>query len=397
VEARCFDAVNTEIIHQRAELEARCREWQALAERAVEPNPFYEPWALIPAFEHLAGRDEPRVLFVWVDDSRRELVGVVPIARRFGFHHVPVRYAGLWRHLHCFLATPLIAPGAEGAVWREALRVVSARSRLFDVGGIAADGVAAAALERVIAADHVKYDEGGTILRPLLDPRGSPGGYLEMVVKSKRRRQFDKKRRLLESSGAVRYQTSTSEGELRRWLDDFLELEGRGWKGRDHTALRERANEVLYFRQLIAAGAALGKVVAYRLTAGADLAAMRFDLVTQGAAFALKIAYDERFRRSSPGALLELDILGDMLTQGRYRFVDSCTVPSPHSVHGYFWREERAIGTRILAAPGVAGATVVGAARGLRRMRNLLRGRGPHLPGTTPSRSAEPQPEATSA
>jgi len=370
--ARCFGAVNIEVIEQWTALEARRGEWQTLAERAVEPNPFYEPWALVPALRYLAGRDRPRVLFVWVDGTRRELVGVVPIARRWGFHRVPVRYLGLWRHIHCFLATPLMAPGAEGAVWRETVRFVAERSHLFDVGGIAADGRVAAAFERVLAADSIRFDDSGTIRRPLLEPRGSPAAYLESVVKSKRRRQFERKRELLGGGGAIRYESTTSQRELGRWVDDFLELEGRGWKGRDHTALRERENETRYFRELIAGGSARGKVVAYRLTAGGELAAMRFDLVTQGAAFALKIAYDERFARSSPGALLELDILGDVLTNGRYRFIDSCTMPSRYSVHGYFWREERAIMSRVVAAPGVAGATVVGAARGLRRMKGLL-------------------------
>src|SRR3954466_9403070 len=36
----------------RRELEALAGDWQALADVAAEPNPFYEPWMLLPALDH---------------------------------------------------------------------------------------------------------------------------------------------------------------------------------------------------------------------------------------------------------------------------------------------------------------------------------------------------------
>lgn len=367
--------MDTVIVDDISALEAVRGQWQALADRATEPNPFYEPWALIPAFRHLGRGERPRVAFVWRSVDRSELVGVFPFAGRRGFHHAPVGYAGLWRHVHCFLATPLIARGVECEVWRAFLRTMARRSILFDVGGMSGDGPVRQGLDAALAEDNLRFEDGPVLRRPLFDPQVPAEQYLERVLKTKRRRQFDKKRQSLGGAGIVRYERVATPSELICWADDFLALEESGWKGRGHTALRGRANEVRYFQEIISSGGALGKVAAYRLIAPVGIAAMRFDLVTQGAAFALKIAYDERFARSSPGALLEIEILHDLLARASFRFVDSCTVPSPHSVHGYFWREERSILTRFVAAPGLAGSSIVGVALTLRRMRELLRRR----------------------
>src|SRR5438105_4944855 len=55
-------------------LEAIAPAWQDLAGRALEPNPFYEPWFLIPALRHVLPDQEGTIAVLAIED-RAELVG----------------------------------------------------------------------------------------------------------------------------------------------------------------------------------------------------------------------------------------------------------------------------------------------------------------------------------
>jgi hypothetical protein len=343
--------------------------WQALAAEAAEPNPFYEPWALLPALEHLAGRGAPSVLFVWRDQQKSDLIGVFPLERAFGYHHLPVVYRGLWQHVHCFLTTPLLKRGAEQEGWRGFLEWAGQQTPLIHLAGLAADGPVYRGLSQALLEARRRHHLESRILRPLLAPTVSAAEYLDAALRKKRRRQFDRKRELLSEHGAVRFETATDCEVLAQWLVEFIELEARGWKGRGQTAIKSHHNEMAYFRSLVRRGGGRGKLRAYRLLSGDATVAMRFDLVANNAAFALKIAYDEAHAEYSPGGLLEIEILQRFFKQGELAFIDSCTIPSPNSIHGYFWRESRAICSLDIASPSVLGESLLGFGRWIRLLK----------------------------
>src|SRR3954454_13808747 len=110
------------------ELEAIAESWQDLAAAAAEPNPFYEPWMLLPALRSFARNGRVEVVLV----SRGErLCGLFPVAWRRG-------RAELWRHPYCYLSAPLLRRGCEQAVtrcWLDELSRTAAFVRLEDVPG----------------------------------------------------------------------------------------------------------------------------------------------------------------------------------------------------------------------------------------------------------------------
>ena len=111
-----------------AELEALQDAWEELASASVEPNPFYEPWVLLPALRSFARRERVEVVLVF----RGELLcGLFPIVHRRG-------RAGLWRHPYCYLTAPLLRRGCERAAihsWLDRLAARAAVVRLEDVPG----------------------------------------------------------------------------------------------------------------------------------------------------------------------------------------------------------------------------------------------------------------------
>lgn len=362
-------------------------EWDGVAASAVEPNPFYEAWALEPAFEHLAQGASPALVGVWGDSTRSNLIGVFPVSRRWRYHHMPVPHRGLWHHLHCFLSTPLIRVGHEGAAWRGFLEWSIRRAPLIDLDGVAADGPVFRGLLAVLGETGRQYEFRSVHYRPLLAPAVSAEAYLELALRRRRRRQFERKWEMLAQSGKVSFESAEDEAQLEVWLGDFIELESRGWKGKGQTAIRERRNEQAFYHALIRRGARRGKIRAYRLTAGGKSVAMRFDLLTNKAGFALKIAYDENYARTSPGALLEIEILRRFLERRDLEFVDSCTVPSPDSIHGYFWQERRAIGSLVVAAPTLTGGSLITFGRAIRSFKGGRKGTLPPIPVEVPEGS----------
>ena len=93
-------------------------QWETLADQAIEPNVFYEHWALIPALQ-LYGKGCVTTAFVVEKDPnagmRSRLIGAFPLEFCRQFRHLPLTCARMWKHPHCYLANPLIARGFEAA------------------------------------------------------------------------------------------------------------------------------------------------------------------------------------------------------------------------------------------------------------------------------------------
>src|SRR5215212_6423974 len=96
--------MNIAVLRDRAALKAIVAEWEDLAANAVEPNPAYEPWMLLPALEAFSEAADLRIVAV---RHGGELVGLFPL-------QLERRYKGLlptlssWTHPHCMLCVPLV-------------------------------------------------------------------------------------------------------------------------------------------------------------------------------------------------------------------------------------------------------------------------------------------------
>jgi hypothetical protein len=98
------------MLESAAELSDHTAAWQSLANIALEPNVFYEPWMLMPAIDVFGAGTRLQFLLIYTDPSEGApvLAGFFPITRRSRYQGIPVRTASLWQHLYCFVGTPLI-------------------------------------------------------------------------------------------------------------------------------------------------------------------------------------------------------------------------------------------------------------------------------------------------
>src|SRR4051812_1939823 len=92
------------VLRDVAELRALAPAWEALAAEALEPNPFYEPWMLLPALEAYGAGEGFRCVAVW-DDGVLGALFPLRLERRW---RLPVGAARSWGHRNMLNGTPLV-------------------------------------------------------------------------------------------------------------------------------------------------------------------------------------------------------------------------------------------------------------------------------------------------
>ena len=129
----------------------------------------------------------------------------------------------------------------------------------------------------------------------------------------KRRKEFRRLAARLAEQGTVEIVTRSRDEPLSPWIDDFLALEGAGWKGRRGTALACSRDAARFLAEALDRLNERGELLFWRLSLDGKPLAMLFAILSGGTAFLGKIAYDESFARYSPGVLLILEATRTLL------------------------------------------------------------------------------------
>lgn len=329
--------------------------WCELAEGATEPNPFWHPDFVLPAARALGEWDDVAILRV-LEGS--EWHACLPVRRRSRWHRLPLPCVSSWRHTYCLLGTPLLAPNVTPIDNAGLLERMVAGAR----------GIAFAALEWVSAGEPLEptsdSSRGATACferfpRATLRRRAQ-SDYLAGRIKGKHRREFRRLAQALEQElgGSLELVDRADDPSA---LQSFLELEASGWKGREGTALACREGHADFFREMCESFSARGSLELLFLEVEGRAVAARCNLLAGDAGFCFKVAYDEQFRRFSPGRELELRQI-DRFHEGDLAWMDSCA-GTDSDLFNRIWPDRRELTTLIHPAPGAAGA---GAARILR-------------------------------
>jgi CelD/BcsL family acetyltransferase involved in cellulose biosynthesis len=140
-----------------------------------------------------------------------------------------------------------------------------------------------------------------TYVRAFLRRAESDEAYLRSAVSGGKLKELRRLERRLADMGPLEFHALTPDGDLSAALDEFLELERSGWKGKQGTAIACRPADSAFFRAVAKNLFERGRL---RLTflgqAGKPLAA-KCNLLAPPGSFAFKIAFSEQHQKFSPG------------------------------------------------------------------------------------------------
>lgn len=328
--------------------------WDALTRNALESNAFYESWALLPALEQLAA---PRVaiLLIWLDNSHTCLTGLFPLVHETTYYRCPASHWHNWQHPHCPVGTPLVHRNHA----RKTLKCLfdwlhhQVHATVFSLHHIPVDGLLFQHLQALAQDQGHLLDTSDQWERAMLHTDMEAEHYLQSHQRRKRLKQFSRLRRRLEERGELEFHTLLpgESADLNTWIHDFLHLEHAGWKGQQKTALQSSPGGRVFAETLMRNAATQGQLMMLKMTLNGEPLAMKLNLTnaTQGA-FALKIAYDERYAAYSPGVLLELENICVVLGETRVGWMDSCAIPH-HPMINRLWAERRRMANLRISTP----------------------------------------------
>jgi CelD/BcsL family acetyltransferase involved in cellulose biosynthesis len=323
-----------------SDLAGSTAEWRALAQRAAEPNVFYEPDFALVAAAALAP-DAGAVLVHGLEPRR--LIGVFPCrieTRRYGVR-LPL-LAG-WTHPYGPQGTPLVDAEAlypAVAAFLDHVADDPVLPKLLLMPYQVEDGPVAAALIAAIKQRGGRDAGFGRHQRALLAPSNDRAGYLDAALGPKRRKKLGRQRRRLDDEGGLSFTLAQTPAETADALADFFALETRGWKGAAGTAAAQSDAIRAFMETAVARMAAHGQArVARLLHAGRPIAAAVLLASGHGTWF-WKIAYDEDAARASPGVQITLDCTDTILRDADVAWCDSCAT-ADHPMIDSVWHERR--------------------------------------------------------
>ncbi|MEK6259881.1 MAG: GNAT family N-acetyltransferase [Planctomycetota bacterium] len=347
-----------------AVLERHRAAWQDLADHTIEPNPFYEPWMFLPAWEAF-GHQTPGVRFVLVwrrDPSPQKpstLVGFLPLIPARGFGGLPVRLSKTWQHEFCYLCSPLVRTGQEREVLNAILDwMAKERQGLLKLCHLPGEGPLAQAIIDVGAQRGASTFVAERYNRAMLHRAEDFKTYINASMSGSSRKDARRRLRNLSALGMLETRVLSSDPPSSRasaapvdvWIREFMQVEASGWKGRQKSALNSHPATAKYFETICRAGFERSQMTMLGLYLDGRPVAMCCNFGSGEGSYAFKTGFDEKFGKYSPGVLAEIENIRLVHELPRVRWMDSCAV-AKHSVLNRLWSGQRTI-QKVLISPG---------------------------------------------
>jgi hypothetical protein len=365
------------VLDHPATLAGHMAAWNDLAAAALEPNVFYEPWMMLPAIDSFGGREKLRYVLVYADHENAPplLCGLFPLERAARYNGLPFSHVRLWQHKHCFLGTPLVrATHARACLdaFLDWLEADAHGASAIKWGAVAADGpfwrVLAEALAESGRPSFVPYRFERAVMRR----RARGEAFLGEALSRKSAKELQRLERRLAEAGTVQYAELQDAAEVEQWIADFIELEARGWKGRNASALGSSDAGRVFFTRATRAAARCGRLMMLGLRLAGKWIALKCNFLSGEGSFAFKIAYDEDYARFSPGMLLELENIRRFHARPGLRWMDSCAEPD-HFMVNRLWVDRRGLADLVTTTGRAAGDLIVSSLPLLHWMSRTLR------------------------
>jgi hypothetical protein len=354
-------ALSVILVRSLGELSDHRLELEDLAGDSLERNVFYEPILAEPAVRSFGAGKQLEFVLVYRSEpgapgQASQLCGFFPFERDTHYRGLPVTALTSFKHLHCFLCTPLIRRNGASQTFAMALDWLVAQSgaTLVELRSIGAEGPVHQLLVQELQARRRPFWLRNWSTRAFFEPGADAESYLRGAISGLALKEVRRKERRLREQGRLVWRELELAEDARPWLDAFLRLEASGWKGRGRSALACNALESEFFVSAATAAHARGRLMLLGLFLDDRPLALKCNFMTGDGGFAFKIAFDEAYRAFSPGFLLEIENVRRLHRRTDIRWMDSCA-DAQHAMINRLWPGRRTMATVLFGtgrAPG---------------------------------------------
>lgn len=345
--------------------------WHDLAVRAVEPNPLFEPACLVPAARHLEGGTGIRLI---VAEEGNRFYGCLPVRSATSWHRLPVKTLTTDVRRMTYLGTPLVDAARGVEAFRALFEVMRRRDAgmaagLVELKWVHAGGPVDRLLQQALTELGLASYATESFDRPSVDRR--PAGNYREHFNSKYRSVLNRRHRQLarDLGGEL---TVENHAHRPAAIDELIEMEASGYKGRTGVSLTSVLGEVEQFREMAAAFAEQGRLQLLALEADGRAVAAQLSVRGGDGLFALKVCYDESLAKYGPGVLLQLGSIDYFHEHTDAQWIDSCTYEG-NDLLLRLYPDRRPIATYLVSLGGAAEAALVKALPTLQALRVRLR------------------------
>jgi len=376
------------VINDVDDLRRYASDLEDLVSNAEVQNVSYEPWILFPLLQ--VCKDRHRFVFVLIYDAdmsrEPKLIGFFPFERAVLHSTAPIPYLRLWADPFNYLnarCDPLIRKGHADCI--DALLRWFAKGQpygsLLNLRGLTEGIMPRTLMPRLERKSDLSFI-CGTIESHIYRRHSSASSYLSAVFSSKSLQTLRRYERRLCDLGRLDYADVAENGDISGLIDEFLELESQGWKGKRGVAVNSYGHRELV-KGILTEAHRRKRLSFLTLRVGGRLIAARCVILARPGSFLFKLTYDESeiFAKRSPGLLLELEAIRRLHTDGPHssgvEWLDTCASPqSPIftrsrsealKIHRFLVARKRSVGAIVLAGLRMMG--------GVRPILQKLRGR----------------------
>jgi CelD/BcsL family acetyltransferase involved in cellulose biosynthesis len=339
--------------------------WRELAGRVLEPNVFLEP-AFATAAAALPAAHGVGAILV---RAGTRLVGLLPGRVEGIAESRPVPTFVVWTHPYAPLSMPLVDRDMSDDVLEA---FVGGLGRLPQPPRVALlplfpeEGALARRITDLLYRHDLQTRRLDPHRRAALSPQ--PGADPLATISTGRLKELRRQHRRLGETGALEHKTVIDPAGIGDAVQAYLALEETGWKGRAGSAAGLDPADSAFLSEAVIGLARDGKARVELLCLDGAAIAAAIVLFSGRRAWFWKIAYDESFKRFSPGVQLALELTRSLGSDAELDLVDSCAVAG-HPMIDPLWQGRIALADWLVALPnaGRFDLQAVHAAESLRR------------------------------
>lgn len=360
------------------EVAALAPDFEELAKNAIESSPCTEAWMLVPALRHLREDATIKVVLIYAPDTSKTarheiLCAVFPFEIKRGYRHLPVTIYRLWNHLYSLFPAPLLRRNYAAECVHRIFAWIADDGpalTLLEFPDVRSNSAFSAVLNNELRTTR-RIHTAWTMTRALYTARADPHGSVAAIGTSSHRTARRQQKRLAELGNVEldAWQAGTSH---QRWIDEFVDLEMSGWKGRAGTALGCNPSHRAYLNDIAAGAATRGRLMVLALRLDGRPLAMRLNILDEPGSYAFKAAFDEAYAKYSPGMLLELENIRRLRLLPSIRWMDSLAVPN-HELINRVWHDRVTVTTTLIAPTRFPAGLIVEALPFMGAVRRLVR------------------------